>query len=169
MENKATITIPESLEKISVDAIRDFTAEAISTYAQSQERLDFADRAAKYLHDLLIWKGIQREGAGMNMATSFMISGTLLHNLFYDDKTDNWTKLFEARVQLSELADKYGVNKEQQEALFGTIEAVLGQKHPLANVRPQNGSPGDIVATAIWTVKREEQMKQCAKTEASLS
>lgn len=108
-----------------------------------------AEKTAEVVYTQLEEKGYVQEHANQSFV-DVLISAALLHDLF---RTDEWVFIFDARRYLTEVAESVGLPEAAQNAIFETIEAQLGDKTPVAKVRPQPGTPTELFSNTVWFVR----------------
>lgn len=137
------------IENIKIPEIKNFTVESLVRYGDG-EASPTAEKVAEVLYAQLEEKGLVQEHANQSFI-DVVISAALLHDLF---RTEEWISIFDARRYLTEIAEKVELPESAQNAIFETIEAQLGDKTPIAKLRPQPGTPTELFAYAVWFVRK---------------
>lgn len=136
----------QNLNLIQVEEIKDFTIHILNEYGSAKD-YEYANKVTDVLVSMLKHRGLYNDIQHQSFI-DVMISATLLHNVF--KAQSNWMNLFAPRCEWSKIATTYGLDKQVQEALFGTIEGQLGFNTPVRKCIPSQGTPTEIVADAIW-------------------
>lgn len=137
------------IEQIKIPEIKNFTIESLVRHGDGTST-EIAEKVAEVVYAQLEEKGLISEQANQSFV-DVVISAALLHDLF---KTEEWIFIFDARRYLTEVAERVGLPESAQNAIFETIEAQLGDKTPIAKLRPQPGTPTELFAYAVWFVNK---------------
>lgn len=137
------------IENIKIPEVKAFTVESLVRHGDGEASAT-AEKVAEVVYALLEEKGFVQEHANQSFV-DVLISASLLHDLFV---TEEWISIFDARRYLTEVAEKVDLPEGARNAIFETIEAQLGDKTPIAKVRPAVGTPTEMFAYAVWFVKK---------------
>lgn len=137
------------IEKIKIPEIKNFTIESLVRHGDGSST-EVAEKVAEVVYAQLEEKGLINEQANQSFV-DVIISAALLHDLF---KTEEWVSIFDARRYLTEVAERVELPESAQNAIFESIEAQLGDKTPIAKLRPQPGTPTELFAYAVWFVNK---------------
>lgn len=140
------------LETIKMDEIKDFITESLQVYTESSEPSDKANKVAEVVLGILEERGLVSEHSNQTFV-DVLIAAALLHDVFQNE-TAGFLWVFQARNDLSGLADANSVPKQIQDAIFDAIEGQLGERMPVAKSRPQPGTPQEMFSYAVWFVNK---------------
>ena len=136
-------------DMIKIDDLHKFAIDTVNKYGDTY-KLDEANDVCDTLVQLLKHKGLLTDNAHQSFVDILLVAG-LIHNLFYDEK--DFTTLFKARQVLAGTIEGTQINDQIEEAIFATVEGQLGEKSPIAGIKPNPNTPTELFSLAVWMVK----------------
>lgn len=148
-EAQKEASLLRNIDFILVDELKRLVEIALEKYG-SKEKLIQANIVADMIIEKLTYDKLLSEQTHQTFV-DIMVSAALLHNLFY--KEEDWRTLFDAKFYLEPIAEELKINYQIIETLFHTIQGQLGAKTPITDCIPKPGTPTEMFANTVWTVK----------------
>ncbi len=148
-EAQKEASLLRNIDFILVDELKQLVELALEEHGL-EEKLIQANQVADMIIEKLTYDKLLSEQTHQTFV-DIMVSAALLHNLFY--KEEDWRTLFDAKFYLEPVAEDLKINHQITETLFHTIQGQLGAKTPVVDCIPKPGTPTEMFANIVWTVK----------------